>query len=230
MGLVKSTGNMYPWVTHMHTHLGGECLHRCSYCYVGRNRFGRPDKYSGPVRLIKKELGVDYGEGKTIFIEHMNDMFGPGVTAEMLSLIFAHTKQFPNNTYIFQTKNPELAWAWHGFFPPKYKIGTTIETNRDTSAISLAPAPSERMVGIKKFREVGRHVFVTIEPILLCRPAILAMWMRDIDPEFVNIGADSKGTGLLEPTVEMVEELIERLTLANIYIHKKTNLERILKP
>ena len=34
MPLVKSTGNMYSWVDCMHTHLGGECPHKCSYCYA----------------------------------------------------------------------------------------------------------------------------------------------------------------------------------------------------
>lgn len=31
MSLKKSTGNMYPWVTHTHTHLGGECSHKCVF-------------------------------------------------------------------------------------------------------------------------------------------------------------------------------------------------------
>ena len=31
-------------------------------------------KYKGPLRLIEKELAVNYGTGKTIFIEHCNDL------------------------------------------------------------------------------------------------------------------------------------------------------------
>jgi DNA repair photolyase len=229
MSLVKSGGNMYDWVTHCHAHLGGECPHKCSYCYVGRNRFGRPDKYTGSVRLIEEEFNVDYGRGNTIFIEHMNDLFARGVPGEWISRILVHTKQYQENTYVFQTKNPAVAWSWRGFFPRDYMIGTTIETNRDTSVLSLAPRPADRANYIQKFREIGRRVFVTIEPILLMRPEIMASWMNDIRPEFVNIGADSKGTGLLEPTRDDILELIERLTLAGIPIRKKRNLERILK-
>lgn len=44
MALTKSKGNMYPWVTHTHTHLRGECPHGCRYCYVQameRGPYGR---------------------------------------------------------------------------------------------------------------------------------------------------------------------------------------------
>ena len=44
MGMVKSKGNMYDWVTHMHTHLGGECGHECSYCYLNGKGFGKGRK------------------------------------------------------------------------------------------------------------------------------------------------------------------------------------------
>jgi hypothetical protein len=79
-----------------------------------------------------------------------------------------------------------------------------------------------------RFKLSGHKVFVTIEPILVLDPKIMARWIIEIRPEFVNIGADSKGTGLEEPPAEQVQELIERLRLANVTIRKKTNLERIL--
>jgi hypothetical protein len=52
--------------------------------------------------------------------------------------------------------------------------------------------------------------------------------IRDIAPEFVNIGADSKGTDLDEPTGEAVEKLIDTLRAYNVPIRKKVNLERLL--
>ena len=30
MAITKAVGNMYDWVTHMHTHLAGRCSHECS--------------------------------------------------------------------------------------------------------------------------------------------------------------------------------------------------------
>jgi len=75
MPLQKSKGNMYPWVSNCHSHLGGECEHHCVYCYVEHSKFGRPEKYKGILRLIEEEFSVKYGSGKTIFMEHCNDLF-----------------------------------------------------------------------------------------------------------------------------------------------------------
>jgi DNA repair photolyase len=59
MGIVKAKGNMYPWVTHMHSHLRGACSHACPYCYVqaiiGR-RFGGT-AHTGP--LIRFSLSFN---------------------------------------------------------------------------------------------------------------------------------------------------------------------------
>jgi len=45
----------------------------------------------------------------------------------------------------------------------------------------------------------------------------------------VNIGADSKGHGLPEPSPDKVHALIEKLTGYGIEIREKHNLERLLK-
>lgn len=65
--LKESHGNMYDWVTHMHSHLAGKCPHECSYCYVQKNRFGVSPRYQGELRLIDNEFNVHYGKGRTIF-------------------------------------------------------------------------------------------------------------------------------------------------------------------
>lgn len=49
-----------------------------------------------------------------------------------------------------------------------------------------------------------------------------------VRPSFVNIGADSKGHGLIEPSAEKVLALIDGITKTGIEIRQKTNLERIL--
>ena len=72
MPLTKTKGNNYEWITHAHSHLGGRCVHECSYCYVDNPRFGRPERYKGELRLIEKEFSVNYGSGKTIFMENVN--------------------------------------------------------------------------------------------------------------------------------------------------------------
>jgi hypothetical protein len=51
---------------------------------------------------------------------------------------------------------------------------------------------------------------------------------QDLNPEFVTIGADSKGHNLVEPSWERIEVLIDNLS-AFTEIRQKTNLERLRK-
>lgn len=223
--LKKAAGNMYDWVTHIHCHLGGECPHRCTYCYVQKNRFGVSPRYQGEPRLIEAELAVNYGSGKTIFIEHMNDLFAEKIPSEWIFKILAHADKFPDNKYVFQTKNPGRAMKWSTTGIDEF-LGTTIESNREYPELSKAPSPISRAVGMMQH---APNKFVTIEPILDFDVEILVTWLKEIRPAFVNIGADSKGCGLPEPPAEKVRELIAKLGEAKITIKKKTNLGRILK-
>jgi len=260
MALNKSTGHMYPWVDLMHTHLGGRCPHECIYCYTQKNRFGVPKRYQGVPRLIEEELNINYykyGKGKSIFIEHMNDLFADGIDTEWIRQILQHCNKYPDNQYVFQTKDPTMALSWFqdtDLFPDNFMIGTTIETNRDMSfettqdkwsRLSKAPEPEKRC-DIKYFAvdktklqhaDDGKFIrssktpkiFVTLEPLCDFDVDILVGWLKDIKPTFINIGADSKKCGLPEPSAEKVVEFIAKLREAKISIRKKTNLERLLK-
>lgn len=229
MGLtkVKAGSNMYQgWVTHTHSHLGGECPHKCTYCYVDSFR-RRVPKYQGKLRLIEKELEVNYGKGKTIFIEHCNDLFAEDVPDNYILQIIKHCLRYPENTYVFQTKNP-ARYADDDFanlFPIASIFGTTIETNRRIPSISNAPRPYKRIAAIQRY--VNCHTFITIEPVLDFDVDIFAEWLRIANPDFVNIGADSKGHGLEEPTMEKVQALIDKLNEYGIEIREKSNLERL---
>jgi DNA repair photolyase len=221
---------MYDWTTHTHTHLGGRCSHECSYCFVQRGMARMSHKYEGQICLHDHELCVDYGIGKIIFVEHCNDLFAKDVPEQFIEKILSHCRIFPDNEYVFQTKNPIRYIFALGMFPPKFILGTTIETNRSDviKMISKAPDPAIRYLAMSDTRLRTRK-FVTVEPILDFDPEILAGWITAIAPEFVNIGADSKGTGLLEPTPGKIERLIQLLNENKVTIRKKTNLERIIK-
>ncbi len=226
MALKKATGNMYSWVDYMHTHLGGECPHKCSYCYVGCSRWGRPDRYKGKIRLITKELSVNYKTDNTIFIEHMNDMFAEGVKDEWIKDIFAHCNKY-KNTYVFQTKNPNRAYKFIDYFPKRFLIGTTIETNRNVQ-ISKAPRPVDRYLGIMKFKNKAK-IFITIEPIMDFDVTTLIDWLYKIQPYFINIGADSKNNALIEPSSKKIIKFIAGVQKKKISIRKKNNLQRLAK-
>jgi DNA repair photolyase len=226
MSLVKSKGNMYDWVTHMHTHLAGECPHKCDYCYVQTGMARMSGKYKGELRLVGKEFSVQYGKGRIIFIEHMNDLFAQSVPTEWIKNILFHCCDWQDNQYIFQTKNPFNALNFISEFPNNFMIGTTIETNRNIG-ISKAPVTAERFLGISRWQKEGKKVFVTIEPIMDFDVAILFGWLKDIKPEFVNIGADSKGCKIIEPPAYKILKLIELLQKEKIEIRKKVNLKRL---
>jgi len=242
---------MYPWVTHMHSHLGGECQHHCRYCYVDHPRYGRAPRYCGPVRLIEDEFRVKYDErtlrrkGGTypgvIFVEHMNDIGGPGVTREMQIAILDHCKAWPENTYVFQSKRPQgfldLLDFETGIFPERCIIGTTIETNREIEGISDAPPPVERYKAMRNLpaslpgtRAGETHplrCFLTIEPVLEFDVEVLADWIGQLQPDFLNLGADSKDRGLPEPTVDDIEALVIALAKLGVELREKHNLGRL---
>lgn len=226
MPLKESVGNMYPWVTHTHCHLGGECPHKCVYCYVDNPRWGRPAKYRGELRLIEKEFKVDYGHGNTIFIENCNDLFAKEVPQHFINRIIHHCLRYPDNTYVFQTKNPER--YLDSLFPEGSILGATIETNYDILGISKAPSPNTRMLAMERLSGSCR-TFITIEPVLDFDVDILASWIDRIRPEFLNLGADSKGHGLPEPTVSKIHALVDKLKEYGIELREKHNLKR-LKP
>ncbi len=228
MALVKSKGNMYEWVTHMHTHLAGECPHRCLYCYVQRGPARLGTKYKGALRLVEKELGVNYGKGRVIFIEHMNDLFAEAVPSRYIEAVLNHVAKFDGNAYVFQTKNPGRAFRYRGLFPSIFMLGATIETNRPL-AISQAPDPKTRAYGLAGFNDYcGAKTFLTIEPIMDFDVADFLELVRWVNPSFVNIGADSKRCGLPEPPVWKIEALISGLAESGIEIREKHNLARLL--
>lgn len=227
MPLNKAQGNMYDWVDFTHSHLAGKCPHECKYCYVQTGKSKGSSKYQGPVRLLEHELRVPYGNPGVYFIEHMNDLFANGVPDEWITKIFLHCRAFPANEYVFQTKNPERFRSW-SFGQLKCIVGTTIETNREMGGISKAPPPWERFRGIKEIRRDGMSTFITIEPIMDFDLDRFVEQIVDAAPEFVNIGADSKGCSLPEPSPEKVQALVAALNENKIVIRKKHNLGRML--
>lgn len=220
---------MYPWVTHTHNHLGGQCPHQCAYCYVDNPRFGRPARYTGPIRIVLDELKVSYGSGKTIFLENMGDLFAEAVPKEFIQAVLEHCRKFPQNTYVFQTKNPKRVVGEISSLPPQCIVGTTIESDLHLKDVmGNAPHPYERFAAITYLKAIapGLKTFVTMEPILSFTGR-LGRWIEAARPDFVNIGADSKGNGLPEPTVRQVFDLIAKLTEARIEVRQKKNLTRL---
>lgn len=220
MGLTKSKGNMYLWVTHVWSPMKG-CKHECPYCYTKSI-----PNFDNRVRLIEKELRINLGEHRIIFVGHLCDMWGSWIPDRLINPVLAQCLKYPFNEYVFQSKNP---WRFMDFKPqPNFLYGTTIETDQYPPGFkTLAPTPRTRYAAMKGLSK-ERRKFVTIEPIMDFNLVALLEMIEEINPEFVTIGADSKGHGLVEPPWKKVEALIDNLSVIT-QIRQKTNLER-LKP
>jgi hypothetical protein len=218
MGLNKSTGNMYDFVTHTWNIIKGECYHNCSYCYM--HRWGKQK----PVRFDVKELKTDLGTGNFIFIGSSCDMFSANIEYEWIMSILRKCKEH-NNKYLFQTKNPFRLnnYINQNYLPNNSVFCTTIETNRFYSNImGNSPTPEYRSfyMPIKNY--------VTIEPVMDFDLFEMTTLINLCQPIQVNIGADSGNNHLPEPSKEKLLHLISELEKFTI-VKQKSNLKRLLK-
>lgn len=218
MALNKQTGNMYDFVTHTWNAIKGKCPHNCIYCYM--KRFPQ-----NPLRLDEKELKTNLGENNFIFVGSSTDMFAEDVPSEWIKKVLDYCNKY-SNTYLFQTKNPKRFKEFKEDFPPSCIFGITLETNR-VNNLGNCPPESSR-VGWMDEKWMSRKM-VTIEPIMDFDVEILSDWIERINPEFVNIGADSnkkKDYSIPEPTEIKIKNLIRKIepfTRVNI----KPNLKRL---
>ena len=222
MGLNRSTGNMYRFITHTWNIVKGKCPHDCSYCYM--KRWGNQK----PVRFDEKELKTDLEKDNFIFVGSSCDMFAKDIPDEWIYKTLDHCNKYPGNKYFFQTKNVNrfLIIDKEYGFPKNTSLCTTIETNRTYKNImNNSPIPKERaavMVMMQYFNK-----YITIEPIMDFDLKEMVRYVIACSPIQVNIGADSGNNNLPEPSKEKLLELIYELEKYTI-VNQKKNLKRIL--
>lgn len=221
MALKKQKGNMYEFVTHVWSPLKGKCKHDCSYCYM--KRFALDN-----MKLDEKDLMTKLGEDKIIFVGHTVDLFADDVPTEWIEKILTQLRAYPKNRYLLQTKNPARIIDFADQLPPDVFLGTTIETNRTDYYESKAPSYIERAEALGKLNEMGFETMVTIEPIFDFDLNELVDIVCTANPAWINVGADSKGHDLPEPSKEKVTALIETLQ-KKTDVELKQNLSRILE-
>lgn len=121
--------------------------------------------------------------------------------------ILAMVRTMPKKTFFFQSKNPAVFGLYD--FPDNTLIGITLESNRYYPRISQAPQPEYRY---KIFKDIEHpRKVVTIEPILKFDLGTLSQWVKEIAPERVYIGYDTKKCKLPEPSLMKVKSLISHL-------------------
>ena len=225
MALNEQSGNMYPFITHTWNPIKGKCSHDCVYCYMKRFK-------QKPIRLDEKDLKTDLGEGNFIFVGSSTDMWAEDVCQAWIDSVLLTCKRYPKNKYLFQTKNPgrfRNDISMKRFHEMECIFGTTLESNRDHFPYSLSKAPfmwprAEHMVMLA---QRGYKTMITVEPVMDFDIQNLVIMIKACKPEWVNIGADSKGHKLPEPSGAKVKELIAALEGAGIEVKEKSNLKRL---
>ncbi len=216
--LNKSKGNMYPWVTHTWNVIKGKCPHDCSYCYM--KKWGEQN----PLRFDKGELNTVLGSGNFIFVGSSCDPWANSIPDTWIRSMLGHCISQPDNKYLFQSKNPARFVNFE--MPPTFMLGTTIETNRPyPKTISKALEVKLRyaiMASIEHYPKM-----VSIEPIMDFDLHEFIAWLKDINPLFVSIGANTNyKVKLPEPEPRKLEGLIAGLKEFT-EVKVKDNLQRL---
>lgn len=221
MGLNESKGNMYNFISHTWNTVKGKCYHDCSYCYM--KRWGKLK----PTRFDEKELKTDLGKGNFIFVGSSCDMWAENIHHEWIIKTLEYCNKF-DNKYFFQTKNPQKFNNYIKYMPINSDYCVTIETNRVYKDImGNCPSPRKRVDEIIKLSEIAKNCYITIEPIMDFDLDIFIDMIELCEPIQVNIGADSGGHNLPEPSKEKVLSLISELEKFTV-IHEKSNLKKLL--
>jgi len=183
------------------------------------------------LRFDYSELRENLGTGKFIFVGSSIDMWASDVPSEWIESVLVYCCSFPDNKYLFQSKNPERFFDFLDKMPPNRVLATTIETNRQTVINSVSKAPSliNRKAAMVGLGLAGETIQITIEPIMQFDEQVLHLWMYQISPSMIAIGADSKGHHLPEPTGEQISSLLELLkTIPGCEIILKKNLHKLI--
>ena len=220
----KRRDEMYGFVDRTRNPITGRCPFACDYCYAKGYHHSKPGVF-----ILDESALNNLGEHRTIFIGSRIDMWNNLISSEILSRILQICRGWINE-YLFQSKNPKRFADFISEFPPQSILCTTIETNREdlVAAVSKAPSIHER---VKAMQELNwKWKMVTIEPIMeFDLPELMGM-IEAIKPQWINIGADSKGHHLPEPAKEKVIELENELRKEyHGYLILKSNLSRLLE-
>jgi len=232
--MAKSNGNMYEWITHTANPLTGECVHKCSYCYVNKLKHAKPAikaKYSGIPTISENGMKQISGKNKTIFVVDMGDLFADHVDIEIIRTILKKCASKNENTYLFQTKNIQRVSNSKDIIKMLYQIksvilSTTIESNIRYKQMGNSPELLSRIKAIK-FLEQYFATQITIEPIMDFNLGFFTKMLKDANVSQINIGADSGKNNLVEPDKDKILELISELEKFTI-IKRKSNLNRLL--
>jgi len=173
-------------------------------------------------KFIEKELLKRFKPDEFVAVSLMGDI--SFATREEILRILNRVSQFPQTYFLFQSKNPSIFRnnEWPNW--PNIYYGTTIETNRGY-LMSKAPLQGIRYEAMVSLNHT--HKFISIEPIMNFDLSILLEWMRQINPEIIEVGADNYSNHLPEPPWWKVITLLAKLRDFCPKVVEKEGLERL---
>ena len=235
---------MFSFIKETWNPLGGECPHKCIYCW-SRHLAGRygMKKYQGEPRLIKSELKRKFKPGSFVFTQDMTDLFADNVPIRLILKVLDVEREHPKVKFLHLTKNTKryIDLAEEKEFPPNVVLGATVETDFyrffdlrkgedvfiEYEEISRAPPPQERLRHLRKLKEiVDNPLFISIEPILdfstdIHLPPRFVERIKMVKPWAVAVGYDNYNHKLPEPPLNKTLRLIEELEKFT-KVYKKT--------
>lgn len=193
------------------------CGHNCSYCYardIAKRQKHRCWKcYKFIPHLHLDRVQKKFKQGETVFVCSMGDI--SFATMDTFTGILDVISNQPKTTFYIQSKDPiyfsDYLKRFGCSIGDNVVLGTTIETNRNTTKYSNAPIPTYRYEAMKA---INHRKYVTIEPIMNFDMDEMVQWIEEIKPEFVYIGYNSRDSAnkhLPEPSLAKTEALIAAL-------------------
>ena len=178
--------------------------------------------------LGKKHFKVD----ELVFVVSMGDLFGEWVDPEIIHKIMIVVRNHPDTTFLLQTKNPSrfAQLIKSDWITANCILGTTLETDNRYDHLYSTRCPSviDRYVGLLNTPSRFKR-FISIEPIMDFDKTTFIVRLKELSPTIIEIGADTCGADLPEPSPEKVHWLIETLKEFVPHVVVKDNLKRLLK-
>lgn len=192
---------------------------RLSY-YIARYKDGFLPRFN------QEELHKTFLPGQFVAVSLMRDI--AWATREQFLKILARISDFPQTDFLIQSKNPKQLYDWREDWritlPSNVYLSTTIETNRDYG-LTKAPPPMERFRYLTGYPHSLK--FLSIEPIMDFDLDELTRWVRLMQPDIIEIGADNYHNNLPEPPWSKVAQLLKELREICPNVVEKEGLERL---
>lgn len=158
-----------------------------------------------------------------IFVSSMGDLFGEWVPKLWIKKIIEVTKQCPQHTFLFLTKNPDRYFAFN--FPDNCWLGASAVNKPDEKVVFSKDRKSALVTTAHCVADTMRFFprsFLSIEPLLNDVAA-------DIDLDGIDwiIVGGLTGPGAVKPKPEWVQNIIDQCRAAGVPVFMKNNLKPI---